>query len=124
MRQDENLDSKQLIALEALLAGKSVVDAATDAKVTRRTLHRWRKEPTFEAAYNRERRDVWEAFQMRLLMLAERAVDNVENAIEDGDTRTSMTILKGLGLLPGKMVIGPDTPEGIEFEQLLGLSIL
>ncbi len=123
MRQDENLDSKQLIALEALLAGKSVVDAATDAKITRRTLHRWRKEPTFEAAYNRARREMREAFQMRLLMLAERAVDNVENAIEDGDTRTSMTILKGLGLLPGKMVIGPDTPEGIEFEQLLGLSV-
>ena len=109
--------------MEALLAGKTIVDAAKDARVDRRTLHRWRKKPTFEAAYNRERRDVWEAFQMRLLVLTDNAMLNVERAIEEGDTRASMTVLKGVGLLPGKMQIGPDTPEGIEFEQVLGLGV-
>jgi hypothetical protein len=50
---------KQEAAIAALLTQRSVEDAARVAKVGVRTLYRWLKEPAFDAAYRKTRRDTF-----------------------------------------------------------------
>jgi hypothetical protein len=49
----------------------------------------------------------------RLLALAESAVSAVSAAIEHGDARVSLSVMKGLGLLT-KLSHGPDNPEHVQ----------
>jgi hypothetical protein len=114
------LSPSQLTALAALLTGSSVSVAAEQAAVSRETVHRWLREPVFAAAYNRQRRDLWEATETRLLRLADRATTVVERALDqDGDVKAALALLKGLGLLAGSTPArGPDTPESVEDEQI------
>ena len=99
-------------ALAALLAGKSVTDAAAAAEVDRTTVHRWLKDDFgFRAAFNRERHRLREAMQSRLMTLAEKAMECVERSIADGDGKAALALLKGLGLLPGEPPnIGSEDP--------------
>jgi hypothetical protein len=114
------LSPSQLTALAALLAGSSITVAAEQAAVGRETVHRWLREPVFAATYNRQRRDLWEATETRLLRLADRATTVVERALDqDGDVKAALALLKGLGLLAGSApAMGPDTPESVEDEQV------
>src|SRR5262245_59093418 len=107
------LSPSQEKALAALLAGKSVTEAAAAAEVDRTTVHRWlRYGYTFQAELNRGRRDLREAMRARLMCLAEKAVENVERALGRADGKTALALLKGLGLLPGEpLPIGSDDPE-------------
>jgi hypothetical protein len=114
------LSPSQITALAALLAGSAITVAAEQAAVSRETVHRWLREPVFAAAYNRQRRDLWEATETRLLRLADRATTVVERALDqDGDVKAALALLKGLGLLAGSTPArGPDTPESVEDEQI------
>ena len=109
---------RQLPALESLLAGCSVLEAAEAAGVSRETVHRWKREDwAFQAALNRGQRDIQEAIRGRLLAAAGTATTNVAGAIEDGDLRSSITLLKGLGSLSGQLPpIGSDDPEVVREE--------
>lgn len=94
------LSTTQERALAALLAGMSVTDAAAAARVDRTTLHRWLKDDYgFQAELNRERRLHREAMQARLTALAARAVQNVEASVAAGDCRTSLAVLRAVGVL-------------------------
>lgn len=108
----DSLTPSQERALTALLAGKTVTDAAATAEVDRTTVHRWLKEDfAFQAALNRSRRDLREALQARLLGLAEKAAECVERSLAAGDSKAALALLKGLGLLPGELAkIGSDDP--------------
>lgn len=81
----EQLSSTQLTALEALLTGASVTEAAERAGVDRTTVSRWKnRDPEFMAALNARKRDVWERARSRLLAAVDEAVDTlVERASED-----------------------------------------
>ena len=49
--------------------------------------------------------------ESRLLSLAHSACETVATAIEEGDARTALAILKGLGVLPGsRPAIGGEDP--------------
>jgi hypothetical protein len=111
-----DLTPSQEKALAALLAGKSVTDAATVGEVDRTTVHRWLKDDfAFQAALNRGRRDLREAMQARLMGLAEKAAECVERSITEGDGKAALALLKGLGLLPGELPkIGSDDPADLE----------
>ena len=106
------LTPSQEKALSALLAGKSVTDAAAAAEVDRTTVHRWLKDDFgFRAAFNRERRRLREAMQSRLMTLAEKAAECVERSLADGDDKIALALLKGLGLLSGELPsVGSDDP--------------
>jgi transposase-like protein len=58
---DCELSGAQEKAIEALLAGKSVTEAAIAAGVDRTTVHRWLKDVRFEVALGRARRELREA---------------------------------------------------------------
>ena len=96
------LSSQQLLAVEQLTIGATVVCAAKAAGVSRETVHRWsRKDWMFQAAVNRARRDLQEAVERRLLVVAERAMSNVADAVDKGNLSASLSVLKGLGVLNG-----------------------
>ncbi len=103
MQQNATLSDGQERALASLLAGKTVTTAAADAGIDRTTLHRWLKSDfAFQASLNRGRRELRDAMQARLLALAEKAGGVVETALNEGDRKTAMDILRGLGLLTGE----------------------
>lgn len=109
----ESLSAQQLQALDALLKGETVSKAAGDAGVDRSTVHRWlREDYHFLAEFNRGRRELQQALLTRLLRLAEDATASVEKAVKAGDARSSVALLRGLGLLSGEApCIGPGDPE-------------
>jgi len=61
-----DLKPKQQEAIVALMSHQSVEDAARAVNMPVRTLHRWLKEPAFDAAYLRARRDAYKQGIARL----------------------------------------------------------
>ena len=114
----ESFPRKQQIALAQLLLGKNVTEAAKAAKVDRTTVHRWLKTDfEFQAAFNRGRQELQDALQARLLQLAERAIETIEEAVAEGDVRAALAVLKGLGLLDGRpLPLNSDDPADLERE--------
>lgn len=90
------LKPTQLTALQALLAGKSVTDAAQAAGVDRSRVSYWKNhDPEFTAAFNTAKRDQYERGCRRLQGLLDGAIDNIERAIlEEGDVSASFRLLK------------------------------
>ena len=99
----EPLSRKQLVAIEALAQGLTVVEAAKRAKVGRETVHRWvREDFDFLAALNQTRLDQRRSVEDRLRSTSIKAADNVARAVDEGDLRASLAVLKGTGALAGK----------------------
>jgi hypothetical protein len=93
---DYELSAAQEKAIEALLAGKSVTEAAIAADVNRTTLHRWLNDARFDCELKRGRRELREAMRARLLALGSKAIDAVEQLIAEGDANAALAVLKGL----------------------------
>ena len=115
----DNLSTAQQMALNALLVGQNMTQAASAAGVDRSTLHRWfRDDLEFVAAVNRGKRDLHEAMQARLLAMTEKAVDSLEISIENGNEKSAWMLLKGVGLLSGEPpIIGSDDLAELEAEK-------
>lgn len=96
----EALSDKQRAAFESLRAGSSFAVAAERAGAGRVTVYRWVKsDPNFRAAYNAWRQEQAESAQARLLGLADKAVDCVENALKCNDYGTAVTVLSKIGIM-------------------------
>jgi hypothetical protein len=94
------LPERQKAALELLCTGVPVAEAARRVEVNRRTIFRWIKsDPVFAAAYNQWHAEMEESCRSQLSLLAEAATSAVRGALERGDARTGMQLLKGLGLI-------------------------
>lgn len=97
-----SVSAQQEAALAALLAGKTIIEAANAAEVDRSTVHRWMKgDFLFQQQLRRCREELRDALQARLLAMAEQAIDTVQKRIKNGDPSTALAILKGIGLLRG-----------------------
>lgn len=101
--ESSDLSPAQLTYLHALVAGRSITAAAEEAGVTRKTAYRWQSEPHFVAMLNTWRNHTMEAARAQLLALAEQATATVARAIQKGDVRVAMALLKGLGILSPKV---------------------
>ncbi len=101
----EDLSPAQQQALAALLAGRTVTAAATEAGVDRTTIYRWLRDP-YRAAFRRAlelgRRELRQAMEARLLALASKAADCLEGTLTNGGGKAALALLKALGLLPGQ----------------------
>ena len=87
-------------------------------KVSRQTVHRWFLLPEFQAGLNAGRNDLRRELETRLEILASRAVANVDQKIDEGDSGVSLAVLRGLGLLAGRRSeVGSELPEEIRDEQ-------
>ncbi len=102
----------------SLIGGATVTKAAQEAGISRRTVNNWnRTDAKFIAAHNQARIELFEAARARLLTLVEAAFGVVGQAIEAGDVRTALVILRGAGLLSGQVEpAGPTDEEEAELE--------
>jgi transposase-like protein len=108
-----SLDVEQQVALELLLMGKSIAETARSTGISRSTVYQWlRKDPVFQAAYNEWHEEMRESSRSRLLMLTDKATVAVEKALESGDAKTAMQLLKAMGMLKDRPP-GPTDPEEV-----------
>jgi transposase-like protein len=91
---------RQRLALEAFCKGGTIGDAAKAADVSRQTLHRWRaKYPHFALAMSSWSSACVAIAESQLEELASRAVCALAIAIDKGDARSAMAVLRSLGIL-------------------------
>ena len=94
------LSTPQQLALTALAEGKAYVEAAARAGVSRTTLWSWLKtNANFAAAYEAWQQELRESARARLLKLVDDAATLVTQAIEAGDAKVALRILRDLGVL-------------------------
>ncbi len=115
------ISPSQTRALESLVSGATITESAKHGGVDRSTLHRWlRDDSGFQAAVNEARLELQQATQVRLAQIAAEATDVVGKAVQDGNVRAALAVLKGLGLLCGERPpIGPRSADLIEQEARL-----
>lgn len=92
------LSVQQSKALTMLIAGTSVTEAADTLKIDRRTLQRWRKNPHFQAEFNRQRLELQESSQLRLHAMTHKAIDVMGKALNEGNLRAAIELLKIVGI--------------------------
>jgi predicted DNA-binding protein YlxM (UPF0122 family) len=100
------LSPKQRVVLEALmLPDASVPAAAEKAGVHRGTVNRWLlRDEHFIAAFNARTLEMVSVGHARMLALVPKALVTIEDAIESGDARIAMQLLKSGVLSPQKTV--------------------
>jgi hypothetical protein len=113
------LSPAQQHVVAALLAGRSITDAASAGDVDRSTVHRWMKRDfTFIAELNGGRQRLREETESRLLAVASQATEMIEQAIQAGNVGAAIAVLRGLGFLSGRAVpIGSDDAEQLREER-------
>jgi len=115
----EHLSAHQLAALHAITSGKNVSEAAQTAGIARRTIYNWlASDPHFRAAYNAWKKELMEFGRGRLVKMTETAIDAVRIALEKGDARLAITLLKNIGLLAPETP-GQTDPELVKAEMIL-----
>lgn len=115
--QQPILSERQFLAIPLILAGKSDQAVADELEVSRETIWRWRNEDfNFVAALNVERNQIFDSARDRLEGLVTKALDCVEKAIDTGDTRAALAILKMVDLSEEREF--ETNPEQLEFEIL------
>ncbi len=119
MEASRTLDPSQLTVLEALLAGRTITDAAAIVGVSRTTVHRWLKDDyLFRAEVNAARHALRQTALARLDALCERSIEVLQGALDQAnDTRVALEVLKGCGVLGGDRAIGTSDAELLESEE-------
>jgi len=93
------LDQRQLKAVELILSGHSDEAVAKEVGVRRETVCRWRNNNfAFQAVLNKGRKELWDDATSKLRNLAHKAIETITKAIEDGDVKTSMDLLKNINM--------------------------
>ena len=112
----EQLSEKQLMAIDLILSGKVDREVAEAVGVSRSTISDWRNgNYVFQAELNKRRREIQEAGRERLRRIRNKALDTVEKAIEEGDVKTALEILRLTGIEKEDLdIIGPADPEVLE----------
>ncbi len=106
----ESLTPAKILAVEAMLAGKTITAAAAAAGVDRGTVHRWlHHDFAFQAEWNLRRREMRRATCGSLERLAAKAAGCIEKAIDEGDVKAALEILNRLRLFAPDP-IGSDDP--------------
>jgi hypothetical protein len=113
-RELATLGVEQQAALELFLTGKTIAETARSAGVSRVAIYRWMKhDAAFQAAYNQWHDQFQESCRSRLQALTDKATDALEKALEAGDARAALQLLKGMGMIKERMP-GPTDPEEVE----------
>ncbi len=94
---DNKLKPNQVKAIELLVSGKSDRKVAETIEVSRETVTRWRTNPYFSSELNKQRNALFSTAMRRLWGLTQKAIDNLEALIEDGDRSASLDLLKMIG---------------------------
>ena len=79
----DNLNEKQLAAIDLLSCGKSYTAVAKSIDVDRRTIYRWRQNPEFAGTLEERRLELWEEASERLRALVQPSLDVLEHQLND-----------------------------------------
>jgi Skp family chaperone for outer membrane proteins len=94
----QKLSSKQLMAIDMILMGSNDREVAESIGVGRNTVNKWKNhDEDFQAELNERRRELNEATQNRIRSLTQKALDAIEYALERGDARIALEVLKMAG---------------------------
>ena len=111
------LTPAQEAVIAALLDGKTQAEAAALAGVVPETISRWKsKDALFVATWQTRRRQVWESHAQRLRNLAGRALDVVEQGLDEGDIRAAGLVLKSVSLAELTIPEPETTAAGVEWD--------
>ena len=93
------LKRKQLDLIESLIANSLQRDTelAKDVGVSRNTLHAWKMNPEFQAAYRQRLNEVWQDSERA-------AIDTMQSLARAGDFKANKYILDSLGYAPTQRV--------------------
>jgi hypothetical protein len=86
LRSNSKLTRKQEEAIVALLAQRSIEEAARVAGIGARTLYRWMEDPEFDAAYRKTRRTAFRQSVARLQQASSAAVSTLLKVMVDPTT--------------------------------------
>jgi hypothetical protein len=115
--QKDCLTPQQLLAIDLLTTGRTISEASELIGVSRQTVSEWHnRNPVFTAALNERRQELWSGMTNRLRALLPKALALVEQAIERGDVKAAMAVLRAAGLHGLSAPKGPTTPEDAETE--------
>jgi hypothetical protein len=90
----------QQLAMQRLVAGGSIAQAAEAARVDRRTVYRWlQADPHFASAYATWQREMIASGRARVLAMTDLALDTVQNAMLRGDLRAALEVAKATGAM-------------------------
>jgi len=97
--QHKKLSVKQLNAIDFLVQGLTDREVARKVGVRRETVNQWRNHNLeFQAEFNRQRQNVWGAAKERLRYLVARAVQTLEEEVDNGSLRAAVETLRIVGL--------------------------
>ena len=89
------LSTEQMNAIDLLVTGLSDREVGETVGVARETVTRWRNQnPHFKAELNRQRKDIWGSNHDRLRNMLGKAIDVLDQALETGDTKVALEMLK------------------------------
>jgi len=77
------LNTKKLIALEALAAGKDVSKASELANISRPTLYKYLADPGFKQELDRKQSELIQRLSLRLLGICDLALTALEAGLQD-----------------------------------------
>ena len=97
------LTGKQTKALEALLDGANIQDAASAAGVNRKTVARWLQEPAYWKLYQVNHRRGLELAARRLTGKLDMAVDMVSSVMEDDEAPPSVRLRAAQQVIEGSL---------------------
>lgn len=103
MDEPKRLTAKQVKALEALLDGANVQDAASAAGVNRKTVARWLQEPAYWKLYQVNSRRGLELAARRLTGKLDMAVDMVASVMEDDEAPPSVRLRAAQQVIDGSL---------------------
>ena len=116
--QRSELTPQQAQAAALVAEGKPAAEVAEEVGVDPSVVTGWADRPAFVAQVNRHRKEIWTAAQDRLRALVPDALAALEQAVQAGDVRAAVEVLKAVGL-HGKMTppSGAVEPERVMVEQ-------
>jgi len=79
------LEPKKSSAITALLEYRTIEEASISVEISSRTLYRWMNEPSFQMELRNAETELVDTAMRRLLRIAIKAVDALENIIDNPD---------------------------------------
>jgi Homeodomain-like domain len=93
------LSIEQRNAIALLILGKTDQETAAAVGVSRETVWSWRREHlVFQSELEQARDNLWRQAAERLRGLMDKALDNIQAAVEEGNVKASFELLKAVGI--------------------------
>jgi len=86
------LSPRKLKAVQLLVSGVSLREAAAQLRISDRTLRRWCKRPEFQAALQEGQKEAWGHMVRRLRALGDQAVTTLREVMADTDASPSSRV--------------------------------